>query len=126
MQVLTNAAPAASPIPGIQHTTLAGSEQGLKQLSIWQQIVAPGGATPPHTHDCEEVVMCSAGRGHVLFGDGRKLEFRAHETLIIPAHELHQIVNSGDVPLHSIGVFGRSPVNVFLPDGTALDVPWPT
>src|SRR6476646_4105054 len=99
MQVLTNAAPAASPIPGIHHTTLAGSAQGLKQLSIWQQIVAPGGATPPHTHDCEEVVMCTAGRGEVLFGDGRKRAFGANQTVVIPANELHQIVNSGDEPL---------------------------
>jgi mannose-6-phosphate isomerase-like protein (cupin superfamily) len=126
MQVITNAPPAASPIPGIHHTTLAGSDQGLKQLSIWQQIVAPGGATPPHTHDCEEVVMCTAGRGEVLLGDGRRLEFRANQTLVIPAHELHQILNCGDEPLHSFGVFGRSPVNAFLPDGQVLDLPWPT
>jgi len=126
MQVITNVAPAASPIPGIQHTTLAGSAQGLRQLSIWQQVVDPGCATPPHSHDCEEVVMCLAGRGSVLLGDGRQLEFAANQTLVIPAHELHQIVNSGDEPLHSIGVFGKSPVNVFLPDGQALDLPWPT
>lgn len=126
MQVIDNAAPSASPIPGIQHHTIAGSEQGLKQLSIWEQIVAPGCATPPHTHDCEEVVMCRKGHGEVLFGDGRKLAFRAGQTLVIPAHELHQIVNSGDEEMHSVAAFGRSPVAVYLPDGQAMDLPWPT
>jgi len=126
MQVITNTAPAASSIPGIQHTTLAGSSQGLKQLSIWQQIIAPGGATPPHTHDCEEVVMCLAGRGALLFREGRRLEFGANQTVVIPANQLHQIVNCGDQPLHAVAAFSRSPVAVYLPDGQALELPWPT
>jgi len=126
MHVITNAAPAASPIPGIQHTTLAGSAQGLKQLSIWQQVIAPGSATPPHTHDCEEVVMCLAGRGALLFGDGKRLEFGANQTVVIPANQLHQIVNCGDEPMHAVAAFGRSPVVVCLPGGQPLDLPWPT
>ena len=69
MNVSPNPVLAASPFPGILHATLAGSEQGLKQLSIWQQILEPGAATPPHRHDCEEVVLCSAGRGELRFGD---------------------------------------------------------
>ncbi len=124
MQVIDNAAPAASPIPGIQHTTIAGSAEGLTQLSIWQQVVAPGCATPPHTHDCDEVVMCTAGRGTLLFGDGRELPFAAQQTLVIPAHELHQIVNSGDEALHLLAALGKSPVAVYLPDGQPLDLPW--
>ena len=46
MPVTPNPVLAASPFPGILHATLAGSEQGLKQLSIWQQILEPGAATP--------------------------------------------------------------------------------
>lgn len=126
MQVITNAALAASAIPGIQHATLAGSKQGLKQLSIWQQVIAPGGATPPHTHDCEEVVMCLAGRGALLFGEGRRLEFGANQTVIIPANQLHQLVNCGDAPILAVAAFGRSPVQVYLPDGQPLELPWPT
>ena len=75
MKVSPNPVLAASPFPGILHATLAGSEQGLKQLSIWQQILEPGAATPPHRHDCEEVVLCSAGRGELRFGE-RKLNVR--------------------------------------------------
>jgi quercetin dioxygenase-like cupin family protein len=126
MQVISNTTPAASPIRGIQHTTLAGSNQGLKQLSIWQQVIDPGCATPPHSHECEEVAMCTAGSGELLFGDGKKLEFGANQTVIIPAHALHQIVNSGDQPMHAVAVFGKTPVAVYLPDGQPLDLPWAT
>jgi quercetin dioxygenase-like cupin family protein len=124
MHVIDNPGLVATPIPGIQHATLAGSEQGLKALSIWQQIIQPGGATPPHRHDCEEVVLCSAGRGELRLGQVRKQAFGANQTICIPRNALHQIVNTGDEPLAIVAVFSRSPVEVYLPDGESLDLPW--
>ena len=128
MTVSPNPVLAASPFPGILHATLAGSEQGLKQLSVWQQILEPGAATPPHRHDCEEVVLCSAGRGELQFfdqqGGNRKLSFGAHQTVCIPRNALHQLVNSGSSPLHLIAVFSKSPVEVYLPDGQPVALPW--
>lgn len=50
-------------IPGIEHQTLAGPADGLRQLEVWSQVVAPGGATPVHRHDCEEVIVVLEGRG---------------------------------------------------------------
>lgn len=123
MKVVANAPLTPTPIPGIRHATLAGSGQGLSQLSLWQQILDPGSATPPHRHNCEEVVMCTAGRGALLFGSSR-LSFGPDNTVCIPRNELHQIVNDGDEPLHLTAVFARSPVEAYLPDGQRIDLPW--
>jgi quercetin dioxygenase-like cupin family protein len=123
MKVVANAPLTPSPFPGIQHATLAGSEQGLTQLSLWQQVLDPGSVTPPHRHDCEEVVMCTAGNGSLLFGS-RRLSFGPNNTVCIPRNELHQIVNDGDAPLHITAVFSRSPVVAYFPDGQRIDLPW--
>lgn len=112
-----------TPFPGIHHATLAGSAQGLKALSVWQQVLEPGAVTPPHRHDCEEVVMCSAGRGELYIGGGR-FSFGPNETVCIPRNALHQIVNSGDEPLALVAVFSKSPVDVYLPDGEGVALPW--
>jgi mannose-6-phosphate isomerase-like protein (cupin superfamily) len=125
MKVVSNAALAPSPFPGIHHATLAGSDQGLNCLSLWQQVIDPGCGTPPHRHDCEEVVLCASGRGVLLHGS-RRLTFGPHTTVCIPANELHQIVNCGDEPLHITAVFSKSPVDAFFPDGSRIDLPWST
>lgn len=123
MHVISNQQPVPSPIPGIAHVTLAGQEEGLSKLSVWQQSVAPGSATPPHRHDCEEVVICSRGTGELRLGD--KVERFAHDTtVIIPANAEHQIVNVGSEPLQFVAVFSMSPVQAFFPDGTAIELPW--
>lgn len=123
MYVIDQPRPAAAPIPGIDHATWAGQQQGLTQLSVWRQTIAPGAATPPHSHDCDEVVLCSAGSGE-LHIDGAVHRFGAQQTLVIPKDKPHQIVNGGALPLECIGLFGASPVNVFLPDGSRLELPW--
>lgn len=123
MYVHPQTRPAPSPIPGIDHATWAGSPIGLTQLSLWRQSVAPGAATPPHRHDCEELVLCSAGAGE-LHIDGAVHRFRAEQTLVIPRNVLHRIVNSGEAPLEITGIFAATPVEVFLPDGSKLALPW--
>jgi len=123
MYVLDQPLPAAPPIPGVHHATWASSREGLKSLSLWRQSIAPGGATPPHSHDCEELVMCLAGRGEVQI-DGRAHTFSAGQTLALPAGLVHQIFNTGDEALEMTAVFSATPVAVTLPDGSALDLPW--
>jgi quercetin dioxygenase-like cupin family protein len=124
MRILKNAAPAPSPFPGILHATLAGSEQGLRQLSVWHQVLEPGAATPPHRHDCEEVVLCTAGRGLCRFEGQEPQYFGANTTLCIPRNALHEIVNAGSEPLRMVAVFSTTPVTPHLPDGTRIDLPW--
>lgn len=123
MYVICNQAPSPSGLPGIDHVTLAGKAQGLKELSVWQQSLAAGAGTPPHRHDCEEVVLCTAGEGRLDI-DGGTLRFNANTTLIIPAHMDHQITNIGDRPLETIAVFSSTPVGTKLPDDTPIELPW--
>ena len=118
-------APAATPIPGVEHATWAGAQEGLSSLSLWHQNLAPGGCTPPHFHTCEEIVMCVAGRGEVHIG-GKVHSFGAHQTVVLPANEVHQLFNVGTDTLVTTAVFPTTPVPVALPDGTALELPWRT
>lgn len=123
MHVISNQRPLPSAIPGIAHVTLAGHEEGLSKLSVWQQSVAPGGATPPHRHDCEEAVICSGGIGELRLGD--KVErFACDMTVVIPANVEHQIINIGRAPLQFVAIFSMSPVHACFPDGTAIELPW--
>jgi mannose-6-phosphate isomerase-like protein (cupin superfamily) len=121
--VLEQPRPVATPIPGVMHATWAGSQDGLRTLSLWRQSIAPGGATPPHSHECEELVMCLAGRGEVHIGD-QVHPFGPDQTLVLPAGVLHQIFNVGPEPLETTAVFAATPVPVALPDGSALELPW--
>jgi len=123
MQIIRNADLPRAALPGLAHVTLAGSKNGLRNLSVWRDSIAPGSATPPHRHDCEEVVLIQAGRG-TLHYEGEAHRFGPDTTLVVPRNALHQIVNDGDEPLQLIGIFAMSPVEVFLPDGLPFDLPW--
>lgn len=123
MHVISNQQPLPSAIPGIAHVTLAGHEEGLSKLSVWQQSVAPGGATPPHRHDCEEVVICSGGFGELRLGEEVE-RFARNMTVVIPANVEHQIINIGREPLQFVAIFSMSPVRASFPDGTAIELPW--
>jgi mannose-6-phosphate isomerase-like protein (cupin superfamily) len=123
MHVSPNPSLTRSALPGILHATLAGSKHGLQGLSVWTQILEAGSATPPHRHDCEEVLLCSGGRGELRIGE-RSLPFGADSTVTIPRNALHQIVNVGVEPLRIVAIFSRSPVEAFFPDGQRIDLPW--
>lgn len=123
MYVTRQTPPSPAPLPGIDHVTWAGQDQGLSQVSIWRQRMAPGAATPPHRHDCDEVVLCLAGEGE-LHIDGRVERFGADCTLTLPRGLPHQFFNVGSVPLETVGIFGASPVGTYQPDGEALALPW--
>ncbi|HEY6133373.1 MAG TPA: cupin domain-containing protein [Rubrivivax sp.] len=117
--------PSPAPIPGLAHATWAGHADGLRHLSVWRQTMAPGAATPPHRHDCEEVVLCLAGGGEV-HTEGQVHRFGAGSTLVLPPDRDHQIFNTGRVPMETIGIFAATPVGTYLPDGAALELPWRT
>jgi quercetin dioxygenase-like cupin family protein len=112
-------------LPGIEHATLAGTDDGLARLSVWRQSMAPGGATPPHRHDCEEVVVVLAGSGELQI-DGQVVAFGPDSTLVIPPDAPHRIVNTGADPLVTLAVFSVSPVEVRFPDGERIELPWRT
>lgn len=124
MYVIEQDRPTAA-IPGVAHATWAGRDDGLRQLSVWRQSLDPGAATPPHRHDCDEVVLCQSGAGEARV-EGRAYWFGAGNTLVLPKGLLHQILNIGAQPLEIIGVFGATPVGTTLPDGSDIALPWRT
>jgi len=125
MYVIEQASPQPAGIPGVDHATWAGRDNGLHQLSVWRQSLAPGGATPPHSHDCDEVVLCLGGLGEVHI-DGKPHRFARDNTIVLPKGLPHQLFNVGTVPLETLGILGGTPVGTFLPDGSALPLPWRT
>lgn len=125
MIVIPQNHPEPTEIDGVAHATWAGQAQGLSQLSLWRQSMQPGTATPPHCHDCDEVVLCTAGQGEVHV-DGQVHRFDAHSLLVFRRGQIHQIFNTGGQPLDTIGILGASPVVTRGPDGDALRLPWPT
>ena len=123
MNVIEQTRPEPTPLPGVAHTTYASRSDGLSELSLWRQTLAPGAATPAHRHDCDEVVLCLAGAGEV-HADGRAKSFGADCTVVLPAHRDHQIINVGSVPLEIVGIFAATPVVTRSTDGIALELPW--
>lgn len=123
MTVIAQTRPEATPLPGVHHSTWAGAADGLQQLSLWRQSLEPGAATPPHSHECDEVVLCLEGQGE-LHVDGQVHRFGADSTLVLPRGSVHQIFNTGPGALQTLGIFAATPVQTRLPDGQAIDLPW--
>ena len=125
MKVIDQAPPSPAPIPGIDHATWAGHDDGTSQLSVWRQSLAPAAATPPHRHDCDEVVLCHAGQGEV-HSEGEVLRFGPDNTVVLPGGKLHQIFNVGETPLQITGIFAESPVRTYQADDAPMTLPWRT
>jgi quercetin dioxygenase-like cupin family protein len=125
MHVIEQRRPEPTPLPGVEHATWAGRAQGLSQLSLWRQSLAPGAATPAHRHDCDEVVLCLSGWGE-LHVDGTTHRFGADSTVVLPKGQVHQLFNVGPMTLELLGIFAATPVGTQLPDGEAIELPWPT
>jgi len=117
--------PEPTPFAGIAHATLACAADGIHQLSVWRQVLDAGTATPPHSHECDEVVFCVSGRGEV-HAEGMTRHFGAQSSVVLPKGLVHQLFNVGPMPLELIGIFGSTPVTTHLPDGQAIDLPWPS
>lgn len=125
MIVIEQERPQPTPLPGITHATWVGAAQGLEQLSVWRQSMQPGAATPPHSHDCDEAVLCIEGWGEVHI-DGVAHRFGPGTTVVLPRGRVHQLFNTGNTPLETLGIFGATPVVTRLPDAAPIDLPWRT
>ena len=123
MYVIEQTRPASTPLPGIDHATWAGCADGLTELSLWRQSLAPGACTPPHSHGCDEIVLCLSGSGEVHIG-GEVHRFGADTTIVLPKGGVHQLFNTGATPMETLGIFAATPVQTRLPDGESIDLPW--
>ena len=125
MTVLAQPQPVPTALPGISHATWAGRDDGLSQLSAWRQSLAPGAVTPPHGHNCDELVFCLSGHGEAHV-DGQVFAFGPDSSVVLPRGGTHQVLNTGNEPLELLAVFAATPVDTRLPDGQAIALPWRT
>jgi hypothetical protein len=51
MHVNHNPATPKHNLPGLEHQTLAGAQDGLSSFEVWRQTIAPHSTTPVHRHD---------------------------------------------------------------------------
>lgn len=99
---------------------VATPASGARQVEMWHGRMDAGSATPPHSHDTEEVVLFLKGSGRASVADS-EVRYRAGDTLILPAGQLHRIFSETDSEFVSAMPLGGT---VKLPDGTAIDLPW--
>ena len=63
MPVVNNTSLPKFALPGLDHRTLAGPDNGMKNLEMWAQTIAAGAGTPVHRHACEEAIVILEGSG---------------------------------------------------------------
>jgi mannose-6-phosphate isomerase-like protein (cupin superfamily) len=83
MNILSHSAIPVYSLPGLQHQTIARKSDGTQAVETWKQTLAPGAATPPHFHECEEVIYILQGMGEIAI-EGKTVPFAADCTLILP------------------------------------------
>jgi quercetin dioxygenase-like cupin family protein len=102
---------------------LATPSRGAAEVAVWRGVTEPGAATPPHTHDREEVLVVLAGSGRASM-DGEQVEVSAGDVLIVAPNTLHQLFGPADgEPLDAIAAMPIG-TRTFLPDGEELQAPW--
>jgi mannose-6-phosphate isomerase-like protein (cupin superfamily) len=95
---------------------LVNEDAGCFDVTQFMGIVQPSKA-PFHSHSYDEVGYVVAGEGMAHVG-GRSFPLRAGSCFHLPPDEVHCVENSGDGPMHILGVFhpSGSPANRAYPD----------
>jgi len=105
---------------GREYRILAGPETGFRPGTHFVGYIPTGAAAPVHYHRYDEVIYVIEGDG-VLHIDGEHNPLRAGSCILLPSRVLHQIENTGVIPIREVALFipGGSPAAAFLPDGTS-------
>jgi len=99
---------------------VATPTSGAQQIEMWRGRMDANSATPPHSHDTEEVVLFLKGSGRATVAD-RELRYQAGDTLVLPPGQVHQIFAETESEFVSALPTGGT---VKLPDGVVMDLPW--
>jgi quercetin dioxygenase-like cupin family protein len=99
---------------------VATPASGAKEVEMWHGRMDANSATPPHSHNTEEVILFLTGSGRATVADG-EIRYQAGDTLILPPEEVHQIFAETDSEFVSAVTIGGT---VKLPDGEVIDLPW--
>ena len=82
----------------------APDKEGVEELTFSHAILPPNGRTDYHLHDRPELIYVVSGVG-VCVCEGGQTPVQEDVALWVPAGEMHQLLNSGDVPLKLATVF---------------------
>ena len=63
---------------------------GAQQVEMWHGRMDANSATPPHSHNTEEVVLFLKGSGRATIAD-REVRYQPGDTLIPPPEQVHLI-----------------------------------
>ena len=99
---------------------VATPTSGAQQVEMWHGRMDANSATPPHSHDTEEVVLFLKGSGRATVAD-REVRYQSGDTLILPTGQVHQIFAETESEFVSAMPIGGT---VKLPDGMVIDLPW--
>ena len=99
---------------------VATPTSGAQQVEMWHGRMDANAATPPHSHDTEEVVLFLKGSGRATVAD-REIRYQSGDTLILPAGQVHQIFAETESEFVCAMPIGGT---VNLPDGMVIDLPW--
>ena len=99
---------------------IATPTSGAQQIEVWHGQMDANAATPPHSHDTEEVVLFLKGSGRATVAD-REVSYQPGDTLILPPGQVHQIFAETESEFVAAMPIGSV---VKLPDGKVIDLPW--
>jgi quercetin dioxygenase-like cupin family protein len=86
----------------IRHLAAPGLSLNSQNMWLGTSTVEPGNKTNAHSHDInEEIFYCVSGTG-IMIVDGEEQEYTPGAVVFVPPGAVHQVVNTGDVPLKSV------------------------
>jgi len=95
---------------GLLTQALAGPEQGLKTMEIRLLTLPPGIESPVTEHFSEVVGVILRGTGRAILGKHHQEDLFPNTTLVIPAHVIHQVINTGAEDLVIVVARGMVPI----------------
>jgi quercetin dioxygenase-like cupin family protein len=100
---------------GMATGSLASPGRGATEVLVLRQRQEPGGQNPSHMQDREEVMIQLSGTATVTVDD-RPIQLSAGDILIVPAHTVHRVVNTGEEPAEWL-LAAPAGVRFFSPTG---------
>lgn len=80
---------------GVSKRVVIGQKEGAPNFVMRVFDVAPGKASPYHSHDWEHEVLILNGKGIIVDHDGLETPAKPMDTIFIPANEKHCLKNVG-------------------------------
>lgn len=102
-QMRSRVYPTSTEYAEITENWLIGKAEGAQNFAMRYYRVDVGGFSRQEHHPYDHGILILHGQGEVLIGT-KKFLFSAGDMIYIPVDEVHQLINTGDVPMGFICV----------------------